>query len=80
MNTFARPSRIAWIASTVSKPGARGGAKSNSLPSASRNPSAGFSKMPIVRSPCTFECPRTGHNPAPGLPMLPRIRSRFTTS
>ena len=23
------------------------------------------SQMPIVRSPCTFECPRTGHGPAP---------------
>ena len=28
--------------------------------------------MPIVRSPCTLEWPRTGQAPAPGLPMAPR--------
>ena len=40
----------------------------------------GFSVIPIVRSPCTFECPRTGHGPAPGTPMFPRSSSRFTIS
>ena len=37
----------------------------------------GFSSTPMVRSPCTFEWPRTGQMPAPGLPILPRISSRF---
>ena len=36
--------------------------------------------MPTVRSPCTLECPRTGHSPAPGRPMLPCSSSTFTTS
>ena len=42
-------------------------------PGAARRRSAAgsFSQMPIVRSPCTLEWPRTGHSPAPGLPMLP---------
>ena len=44
----------------------------NSAPIASRNHAGGFSQMPIVRSPCTLEWPRTGQAPAPGLPMLPR--------
>ncbi len=35
--------------------------------------------MPIVRSPCTFECPRTGQAPAPGLPKLPPTSSRLTS-
>ena len=39
--------------------------------SASRKCAGGRSQMPIVRSPCTLEWPRTGHSPAPGLPMLP---------
>ena len=39
--------------------------------SASRKCCGGRSQMPIVRSPCTLEWPRTGHSPAPGLPMLP---------
>ena len=33
----------------------------------SRKGSGIFSQIPIVRSPCTFECPRTGHSPAPAL-------------
>ncbi len=36
--------------------------------------------MPIVRSPCTLEWPRTGHTPAPGRPMLPRRRRKLTIS
>ena len=36
--------------------------------------------MPIVRSPCTLECPRIGHAPAPGRPMLPRRSRKFITS
>ena len=48
--------------------------------SESRKRSGGFSQMPIVRSPCTLEWPRTGHSPAPGLPMLPWSRARFTNS
>ncbi len=30
--------------------------------------------MPTVRSPCTFEWPRSGQMPAPSRPMLPRRR------
>ena len=36
--------------------------------------------MPIVRSPCTLECPRTGQTPAPGRPMLPCSSSTLTRS
>src|SRR5471032_1574103 len=35
----------------------------------SRGASSGFSVMPTVRWPCTFEWPRTGQMPAPGLPI-----------
>lgn len=79
-NTFASPSRSALMARTTSRPCSRGGAKPNSFSRASRKAGAGRSKMPIVRSPCTFECPRTGHTPAPGRPMLPRSRRKLTTS
>ena len=74
MNTFARPSRIARIASTVSTPCSRGLTMPNRSSSAARNSSGIFSQMPIVRSPWTLECPRTGHRPAPGLPIIPRIK------
>ena len=70
-NTRARPSASALTASTVSKPCSRGGSKWNSSRSASRNAGFGRSQMPMVRSPCTLEWPRTGQSPAPGLPMLP---------
>ena len=69
--TCTSPSRIAPIVSTVSRPSARGGSNPNSAANASRNAGMGRSQIPIVRSPCTFECPRTGHTPAPGRPMLP---------
>ena len=60
---------------------ARGGARSRTRPRARRGRSScAFSQMPMVRSPCTLECPRTGHRPAPGLPMLPRSRSRLVIS
>jgi hypothetical protein len=36
--------------------------------------------MPIVRSPCTFEWPRTGIRPAPGRPMLPRSIITFDSN
>ena len=36
--------------------------------------------MPIVRSPCTLEWPRTGQAPAPGLPMAPRSSSVLVSS
>ena len=70
-NTRARPSASALTASTVSKPCSRGGSKWNSSRSASRKAGLGRSQMPMVRSPCTLEWPRTGQSPAPGLPMLP---------
>ena len=41
--------------------------------------SSGFSVMPTVRWPCTFEWPRTGQMPAPGRPMLPRRSSRLVS-
>ncbi len=80
MKNVARPSRIASIAATVSKPCSRGEAKANSLSRASWNVDGMRSKMPMVRSPWTLECPRTGHTPAPGRPMLPWSSSRLTTS
>ncbi len=52
----------------------------NSVSSASRKASGIFSQIPIVRSPCTLECPRTGHTPAPGLPIMPRINRSATAS
>ena len=52
----------------------------NSASRAARNDSGIFSQIPIVRSPWTFECPRTGHTPAPGLPIMPCSSSRFTAS
>ena len=36
--------------------------------------------MPMVRSPCTLECPRTGQTPAPGLPIMPRSNSTLVIS
>ena len=76
-NTFARPSIMASIAATVSKPGARGGSKPKTSRSRSRKAAGGFSQIIIVRSPCTLLCPRTGHRPAPGRPMLPRSSIRL---
>jgi hypothetical protein len=80
MNALARPSRIARIASTVSTPCSRGLTMPNRASNADRNLSGIFSQMPIVRSPCTLECPRTGHNPAPGLPIMPRISRTLVIS
>ena len=45
----------------------RGLVMPNCVSSAARNASGIFSQMPIVRSPCTLECPRTGHTPGAGL-------------
>ena len=78
--TLTRPSRIARMLSTASRPWWRGGWKSNSCSSASRNAALGRSKMPIVRSPWTLLCPRTGQTPAPGRPTLPRSSRKLTTS
>ena len=78
--TRALPSRSARTASTVSNPCSRGGSKWNSSRNASRKWSGTFSQIPIVRSPWTFECPRTGQSPAPGLPMLPCAKARLAIS
>ena len=78
--TLALPSRNARIESTVSRPCSRGGSKPYSSRSASRKWSGTFSQMPMVRSPCTLEWPRTGHRPAPGLPMLPWRKATLTNS
>jgi hypothetical protein len=67
---LARPSRIALMASTVSTPCSRGLTIPNRESNASKNFSGIFSQMPIVRSPCTLEWPRTGHRLAPGLPCI----------
>ncbi|KAF0963130.1 hypothetical protein MLGJGCBP_03739 [Rhodococcus sp. T7] len=80
INTDALPSRIARIESTASNPCLRGEVMPNSVSRAVRKDSGIFSQMPIVRSPWTFEWPRTGHTPAPGLPIIPCSSSRFTAS
>jgi hypothetical protein len=80
MNTDARPSRMARMASTVSMPCSRGLVMPNSESSASKKVSGIFSQIPIVRSPWTLEWPRTGHTPAPGLPIIPRSSSRLVSS
>ncbi len=79
-NTLTRPSRIALIAFTESSPCGRGGSKPNSSCSASRNESGICSQMPIVRSPWTLLCPRTGQTPVPARPRLPRSIMKLTIS
>src|SRR6478672_9024752 len=79
-NNFARPSRMARMESTASRPCFGGGVKPNSRSSASRNDCGIFSQMPIVRSPWTLLCPRTGHTPVPGRPRFPRSIRKFTIS
>lgn len=79
-NTLTRPSPMALIALTESNPWARGGSKPNSSRSASRKESGICSHTPIVRSPWTLLCPRTGHAPAPALPRLPRSSRKLTIS
>src|ERR1700745_4539951 len=44
----------------------------------SRKSFGGRSQIPIVRSPCTFECPRIHTVPAPCRPILPPTSSRLT--
>ncbi len=80
MKNLALPSRIASIAATVSRPCSRGEANANSLSSASWNEDGMRSKMPIVRSPWTLLCPRTGQTPEPGRPMFPWISRTLTIS
>ena len=59
---------MARIASTVSRPCSRGRIEAELRRRARRGSRAGIrSQMPIVRSPCTLLCPRTGQAPAPGL-------------
>ena len=59
---------------------AEGGVKPNSRPRSSRKPWLIRSQMPIVRSPCTFEWPRTQQAPAPGRPMWPPSSRRLSTA
>jgi len=59
---FERPSRIASTASTALWPLLRGGSNPKTRASPSRSASFGISVMPTVRSPCTFEWPRSGRN------------------
>ena len=77
-----RPSR-ARRASRGWRPRCRGRARAagrtpSSRPRRSSHASGIFSQMPIVRSPCTLEWPRTGHAPAPGLPIIPRSSRKST--
>ena len=37
-------------------------------------------EIPMVRSPCTLLCPRTGQAPAPGRPIFPLRKRKFITS
>jgi hypothetical protein len=39
----------------------------------------GMGITPMVRSPCTLLCPRTGQSPAPGLPICPRANNKFAS-
>ena len=78
MNTDARPSRMAAMASTVFRPATRGAVMAKASSSRSRNAGSGCSVTPMVRSPWTLEWPRTGQAPAPGRPMLPPISSMST--
>src|SRR5207245_1878517 len=80
MKTRIAPRCICLIVATVSVPCSRGGSKSNSSPSFFMNVSFIRSQIPIVRSPWTFECPRTGHGPAPGRPIFPPSRRKFMIS
>src|SRR5258707_1329116 len=72
-----RPSRIASTASTALWPLLRGGSNPKTRTSPSRSASFGISVMPTVRSPCTFEWPRSGEMPAPLRPILPRSINRL---
>ncbi len=76
--TFTRPSCIAEMVFTASRPSRSGGAKPNSSPSARRNAGLIFSQIPTVRSPCTLLCPRTGQRPAPRRPICPRRSAKST--
>ncbi|MNN30381.1 hypothetical protein D3C81_1440270 [compost metagenome] len=80
MNTLARPSSMALIASTALCPWARGTRNWKRFSIASSSAALGFSSMPMVRSPCTLLWPRTGDRPAPGLPTLPRSSCRLMIS
>src|SRR5438105_4483823 len=73
------PLRICSHASTVLRPLSRGGSKPNCFFSFSFGTNSGFSVMPTVRWPCTFEWPRTGPIPAPGQPILPSNSRKLTT-
>ena len=75
-----RPPAIARRVSTVSRPSSRGTSTPNSVANASRNTAGIFSQIPMVRSPCTLECPRTGHRPAPRLPIIPRSSATLAIS
>lgn len=79
INACSLPALIASHISTVFMPLARGGSKPYSSFSLSSGASSGFSVMPTVRCPCTFEWPRTGQMPAPGLPIFPRNKRKLTS-
>ncbi len=68
------------MASTTSYPCFLGEVNLKWLSRARWNHSGSFSKIPMVRSPWTFEWPRTGQRPAPGRPMAPMRRWTFTIS
>jgi len=77
--TSTLPSRIARSESTVSHRG-HAEVEAELVAQLSRNSSGSFSQTPIVRSPCTLLCPRTGQVLLPGRPMFPRSERKLTIS
>ena len=60
-NRSTSPALICFIASTTSTPCSLGLVIPHALSNLCKNASLGRSHIPTVRSPCTLECPRTGH-------------------
>ena len=77
-NTLTSPSNMACMRLHRIVSGLARRLKVELLPQGIEKSLGGRSQIPIVRSPCTFECPRTRQVPAPGRPMLPPTSSRFT--
>ena len=70
---------MALMVSTTPCPFFLGDLIPNTRSMLSSNLGLGSSLIPMVRSPCTLLCPRTGHSPAPGLPICPRANNKFAS-